>query len=129
MAAAGTLLPFASGGAVRQALNAGGELAQDIKAGWKVGDDITNTTKAGNTPSWGAVRQRYWKNEAAAGRKETHENIQRMERGLAPQQINPNTGKLESKELHHNPPQREGGLFKFSEVWPDEHRVIDKNRR
>jgi hypothetical protein len=31
-------------------------------------------------------------------------------------------------ELHHIPPQREGGLFDFIELWPDEYAAIDKFR-
>lgn len=49
-----------------------------------------------------------------------------MKKGLAPQRFNPNTGKIESMELHHTPiPQRNGGLFDFIKVWPDEHKAID----
>ncbi len=51
-----------------------------------------------------------------------------MGKGLAPQQLNPITGQMESKELHHIPPQRDGGLFDFVEVWPDEHAKLDKLR-
>ena len=54
--------------------------------------------------------------------------LERMEKGLAPQQLNPLTGNLESKELHHIPPQREGGLFDFIEVWPNEHANLDDFR-
>jgi hypothetical protein len=52
-----------------------------------------------------------------------------MERGLAPQRRNLGTGEMESKELHHIPPQREGGLFDFIELWPDEHSQTDALRR
>jgi hypothetical protein len=31
-------------------------------------------------------------------------------------------------ELHHTPPQREGGLFDVTLVWPDEHAAIDPFR-
>ena len=31
-------------------------------------------------------------------------------------------------ELHHNPPKKDGGLFDFIEVWPDEHAAMDSNR-
>ncbi len=51
-----------------------------------------------------------------------------MEKGLAPQKFNEATQKWESKELHHMPPQRDGGLFDFEEVWPDKHAEIDDFR-
>ncbi len=102
-----------------------------IKNGWKVGDDITNLTVKGNVPKWNTVRQRYWKNEAAAnGTVYDASNMARMKKGLAPQRINPITGKMESMELHHHViPQRDGGLFEFIRVWPDEHRALDPFRR
>lgn len=52
-----------------------------------------------------------------------------MRKGLAEQRKNLLTGHLESKELHHQPSQRDGGLFDFVEVWPDQHAAIDKHRR
>ena len=58
----------------------------------------------------------------------TTENIERMERGLAPQVEHPRTGKMVSVELHHIPPQREGGLFDFIEVTPWEHEGMDPHR-
>lgn len=57
------------------------------------------------------------------------DQIPRMEKGLAPQRKNKITGQWESKELHHMPPQREGGLFDFIELWPDEHAAVDNLRR
>lgn len=51
-----------------------------------------------------------------------------MENGLAPQQRNLSTGKMESIELHHTPPQKDGGLFDFIEVSPEEHAAIDEFR-
>jgi filamentous hemagglutinin len=43
--------------------------------------------------------------------------------------VNPETGIMESKELHHQPvPQRQGGK-EFMEVWPDQHAEVDKYRR
>ena len=98
--------------------------------GWKVGDPINNLTSKGNVPQWSTVRQRYWKNRAnAAGEGDfSTENLARMKNGLAPQRLNPETGKMESMELHHTPPQREDGLFDFEEVWPAEHEAIDPYR-
>ena len=52
-----------------------------------------------------------------------------MKKDLAPQRFNSETGKMESKELHHTPPQRDGGLFDFVEVWPEEHAKMDPNRK
>ena len=53
--------------------------------GWKVGDDISNLTKAGKTPQWSTVRQRYWKNEALHNPSAySLENRIRMEKGRAP---------------------------------------------
>ena len=51
-----------------------------------------------------------------------------MRAGKAPQRINPETGKTESMELHHTPPQREGGLFDVEEVWPEDHARKDPHR-
>jgi hypothetical protein len=51
-----------------------------------------------------------------------------MEKGLAPQNKN-DLGELESMELHHIPPQKDGGLFDFIEVWPEEHAEIDPHRK
>ena len=54
--------------------------------------------------------------------------MERMRRGLASQRLNRETGIWESKELHHIPPQREGGLFDFVELWPEEHAAVDTYR-
>ena len=60
-------------------------VADTSKVGWKLGDNITNPTKAGNTPSWSAVRQRWWKNEAFYNpSKYSSENLIRMRKGLSP---------------------------------------------
>lgn len=97
--------------------------------GWRLGDPINNLTSVGNIPSWSAVRARYWKNEALYyADNYSATNLQRMKQGLAPQRINPNTGRLESMELHHIPAQRDGGLFDVLKVWPDEHATIDPFR-
>jgi len=78
-------------------------------------------TAKGDVPSWDAVRQRYWKNEAF-GRPGEYEaaDLGRMRQGLAPQRVN-QFGELESIQLHHDPPQSAGGLFDFKPMWPDEH--------
>jgi RHS repeat-associated protein len=103
--------------------------SKSVAKGWKVGDPFTNLTRAGKTPAWSTVRQRFWKNEAFSNKNAySPENLSRMQRGLAPQRINPTTGKLESMELHHFPPQREGGLFQVQKVWPDEHAIRDPFR-
>jgi RHS repeat-associated protein len=99
--------------------------------GWTVGDPINNKTFKGNTPSWSTVRARYWKNRAYHAEKGEFSagNLTRMQKGLAPQRVNPTTGKTESMELHHDPPQREGGLFDVQEKWPSEHQQVDPYRK
>ncbi len=97
--------------------------------GWKVGEPINNLTKSGNVPKWDTIRKRHWKTEAHLNpeRFDTIENLERSKKGLAPQRIIVDT--IESKELHHMPPQREGGKFNFIEVWPEEHAQIDPFRQ
>ena len=105
------------------------------KIGWKVGDPITNLTRKGNIPSWSTVRRRYWRNEAhnyVPGKGPidwTETQLARMQKGLAPQQINEITGLLESMELHHVPAQRYGNLFDFIPLWPADHALVDTYRR
>lgn len=97
--------------------------------GWKVGQSITNRTIFGTIPKWSTVRRRHWKNEALLHpEKYEMDQLERMRQGLAPQRFNMNTGRVESMELHHTPPQKEGGLFDFIEVWPEEHALIDEFR-
>ncbi|MFN7845118.1 MAG: hypothetical protein ACK5N9_25630, partial [Pirellula sp.] len=104
--------------------------AANSTRGWHVGDPINNLTSKGNVPSWSAVRQRFWKNQAHQNASNySATNLERMQRGLAPQRLNPHTGKLESMELHHTPPQRAGGLFDVRPVWPNEHALIDPFRK
>ena len=53
-------------------------------------------------------------------------------KGLAPQRTNDETGKVESKELHHKIPQRDNGPNTFDNLdplWPDEHADKDKYRK
>lgn len=72
-------------------------LEQTAKKGWKAGESITNLTAKGNVPKWSTVRQRHWKNKAISNNKVYDaSNISRMQKGLAPQRINPTTGKFES---------------------------------
>ena len=48
-------------------------------------------------------------------------DIPRMQKGLAPQRFNFEKGLWESKHLHHTPiQQKDGGLFQFIDLWPDE---------
>lgn len=97
--------------------------------GWTVGDPINHLTSAGRVPAWSTVRERIWKNEAYCNRANySYRNLARMRDGLAPQRINPVTGRFESKELHHDPPQRDGGLFDVLPVWPPDHQIIDPFR-
>jgi hypothetical protein len=90
---------------------------------------------AKNSKSWTTARNKYWKDqakEADAATKYGEKNVERMGKGRAPQRVNPETGKIESKELHHLEPQGKGGSHDKSnlkEVWPDEHAEIDPFRR
>ena len=100
--------------------------------GWKRGDPINNLTNSGKVPKWDAVRKRHWKNRGEAERfnynsKFTEKQIKKMMKGKAPTRNRPN-GVKETMELHHDPPQRDGGLFEFKAVWPDEHADIDPHR-
>ncbi|MBS0651034.1 MAG: hypothetical protein JSR93_07730, partial [Verrucomicrobia bacterium] len=106
--------------------------ANSVK-GWTTGQPIQNLTTKGNVPKWSTVRQRHWKNRAEWAKSNPNspygeDNIHRMENGLAPQRLNVKTGQLEKMELHHDPAQRDGGLFDFIEVWPEEHAQLDPKR-
>lgn len=101
---------------------------------WKVGDEVDARTAKGNYPAWSTVRKRYWKNEAQSNPESYPGNLDRMNKGLAPQQFNPELGRMESKELHHIVAQR----YKLPNihmksnlqpVWPSEHAAIDGYRR
>lgn len=102
---------------------------------WKRGEAIDKPMPDGSNPSWDVVRERYWKNryEASKGTREFDaENMARMRRGSAPQDYNPKTGQMESRELHHVDPQRNGGSngpLNLREVTPDQHRALDPYRR
>ncbi len=114
----------------RTALNGALEALDATKVGWKLGESIKNLTSTGNIPSWSTVRRRFWKNEAFSnGGDYLSGELNRMKKGLAPQRKNRETGLMESKELHHDPPQRSGGLFEFKALWPDEHKIIDRFRK
>ncbi|TDO68097.1 RHS repeat-associated protein [Kribbella sp. VKM Ac-2571] len=99
--------------------------------GWRVGDPVYTPTRAGNDPSWTTVRARYWKNEAAnpgAEQKWGKGNVERMQRGSAPQRYNPDKGGTESMELSHEPvPFRMGGQ-NIVPRWPQDHAAIDPFR-
>ncbi|MBP3702089.1 MAG: hypothetical protein J6I64_09375, partial [Lachnospiraceae bacterium] len=145
------LIPFVTGiGETTRAISAVGEVADvvddvhdvaktagivdgaadTVKSGWRIGDDITSLTKAGSTPSWSTVRQRYWKNEAVLNAElYSSQDIKRMQAGLAPQ-VEYN-GKLYSMELHHILPRRKGGSNEYSNllpVTPWDHAEIDEFR-
>jgi RHS repeat-associated protein len=103
-------------------------LSNNPETGWKLGDPINNLTSNGVDPSWNAVRQRFWKTEALHNAEEyTAEDLARMKRGLAPQQLN-SINILEPLELDHVPPQREGGLYDFDIVTHEEHSARDPFR-
>ena len=91
-----------------------------IQQGWKVGDDIRNLTKAGNTPSWSTVRQRYWKNEAYYnGSLYDDFNFERIKKGLAP--IGSDGF---SMELHHPFGRNGDNFFIFEPLTQTQHRWI-----
>ena len=97
-----------------------GDAAKATKKGWKVGDDITNLTKAGNTPAWSTVRQRFWKNEAHFNPSNySPDNISRMKKGLAPLD---NMGI--SYELHHPNGRVGDNFFNFVPVTQNLHRKL-----
>ena len=96
---------------------------------WKLGEPINNRTIMGKEPKWNVVRQRTWKNKAYyEPEKYTSEELKRMKKGLAPRRFNDRKGKWESKELHHDPRQSEGGMYDLIEAWPDEHAAMDPHR-
>ena len=86
-------------------------------------DDITNLTKAGNTPSWTTVRQRYWKNEAYYNASQyTEEALDLMKKGRAP------IVDGFPMELHH-PNGRVGQNFwEFYPLTHQEHHLIHYGR-
>ena len=102
-------------------------------AAFGVGKAIDRITNA----SWDKSRKEYWKEEARKNPEAySPENLDRMRRGLAPQRVNPQTGELESMELHHTYlPQRSGlprslidSRWNLKKVWPAEHKAIDPFR-
>ena len=97
--------------------------------GWKVGDDISNLTKAGKTPQWSTVRQRYWKNEALHNPSAySLENRIRMEKGRAPLARYEFDGNFYPMELHHPNGRVGNNLFDFVPLTPWEHSRVDKHR-
>ena len=89
------------------------------KTGWHVGDDITNLTKAGNTPSWSTVRQRYWKNEAFYSPELYPNDLNRLKKGLAP--IGDDFAPM---ELHHPLGRTGDNFFIFEPLTQTQHRWI-----
>ena len=97
--------------------------------GWYVGQPIHNRTTFGAVPKWSTVRQRYWRNQAHFHPERFDaRNLERAKNGLAEQRLS-SAGKIETMELHHIPPRRDGGLFDFVELWPEEHAAADRYRR
>ena len=106
-------------------------------SGIAVHGTLTGIERLGNV-TWDKNRRDYWKNEAAKHPDlYSAENLARMRNGSAPQRINPKTGQIESKELHHGIIPRRSGLPRtlvdqpgnLKQVWPDEHRAIDPFRK
>ena len=56
--------------------------------------------------------------------KTSPENLERAKKGLAPRRFNEQKGKWESMELHHDPAQKDGGLFDITPLWSDAHEAI-----
>ena len=90
-----------------------------VQKGWKVGDDITSLTKAGNSPSWSTVRQRYWKNEAFYNPSKYPNDLGRMKKGLAP--IGDDGF---SMELHHPFGRKGANFYIFEPFTQSQHRYI-----
>ncbi|MEW5876417.1 MAG: RHS repeat-associated core domain-containing protein, partial [Candidatus Zixiibacteriota bacterium] len=101
-------------------------------AGGNIGKDIASLRASDGGKSWSTARREYWKREARENpQKYSPEDVKRMEKGDPPQRMNPETGKTESKVLHHKKPRREGGTHdagNLQDVWPDEHEAIDPYR-
>ena len=95
------------------------DAASSVQRGWHVGDSIDNLTKAGNTPSWSTVRQRYWKNEAYYNPQEYGDQLGRMRKGLAPLD---DLG--ESMELHHPLGRAGNNYYNFTPVTRRQHQII-----
>ncbi len=93
---------------------------------WKVGDPINAPTRNGY-PSWSTARQRYWKNEAVNNPgKYTTENLERMQKGLAPK-----TEMGESIELHHTQGRDvpdPHNIENLQPVTPQQHSDVDPYR-
>ncbi len=90
------------------------------KIGWHLGDPIENLTKAGKSPSWTTVRQRYWKNEALFNSLNYSQNdLARMRLGLAP--IG-NDGF--SIELHHTYGRNGANFYTFEQLTRTEHFLL-----
>ncbi len=113
----------------------------------KSGDKAADATKvAGNTAettsdllgprggkSWSTARKEYWKQEAKTGEsKYSAENIERMRSGKAEQRINPNTGKTESRHLHHKQGSHKTGPHtreNLAKKWPSQHSKLHQELR
>ena len=89
------------------------------KKGWKVGDDISSLTRAGNTPSWSTVRQRYWKNEAFYNPSKYPNDLSRMKKGLAP--IGDDFFPM---KLHHPYGRNGENFFVFEPLSRTDHRFL-----
>lgn len=89
----------------------------------------------GSSPSWDVVRTRYWKNRYEEAKKTGEfgeRNLRRIKKGNAPQDYNPRTGNVESRELHHVNPQRNNlqhSPMNLRELTPDWHAEVDPFRR
>jgi uncharacterized protein YukE len=133
LSAAGMVPIVGMGATGSRALRNAAKGADDVKTigkGWRVGDPIDNLTAPGRSPSWSAVRARYWKNaafEPGAADEYSPENLARMKGGKPP---------LHDEipvpmELDHIVPRHQGGSHapeNLREVWPWEHDDLDEFR-
>jgi uncharacterized protein YukE len=128
------MIPLAGMGATgTRALRNVAKSLDDVPAvakGWRVGDPITNLTHAGNEASWTAVRNRWWKNEAAgpdAADEYSPENLARMRAGKPPLHDEVPV----PMELDHIVPRHMGGTHtpeNLRPLWPWQHDKLDPYR-
>ena len=135
----GAMEAYSTGGDYLDHIGMGAMKGAAIGAGFSVAAvGAAHAVSGGGKLNWGNDRAEYWKGEAKSNPGDySPENLGRMQGGRgAPQRVNPNTGALESQELHHQYiPQRAGmpsaiqnNRWNLRPVWPDEHRAIDSYR-
>jgi hypothetical protein len=98
---------------------------------WKPGDDIYSNTNRGTAPSDRTVIRRFWRNEANSPSRSDYvpSDFARMKQGKPPQKYNADKGAIESMEASHEPLSRLLGGRQMFPRWPQEHAIIDPQRR